>query len=313
MIPPLSHSSSQTLSGNNRSSYRLRLLTILVICCGCGAAADAQTDQSASPPAQTQTAVERTVVQTPRLQPGNPIEREIAGGQVHSYELPLSAGQYLHLVVDQRGIDLAVVVLDPAGKEVVEVDSPNGKVGPEPVLLVADEGGTWKVELRTFDKSAATGRYEIRIEALRAATDADRLTVKMEKTFAEALQFHIKGSAEALEKAVLKYMEAERLAREIGNQKRIAYALNQIGVIYSSRGALQDAVGRFQEALRICRGLGDRKCEVSALNSLGATYYNLGRTGQRAKQHRLGSRFAWRNSGGARLLSKGFGYRSCRE
>src|SRR5262245_44148315 len=36
------------------------------------------------------------------LEPGRPIERELAGGQSHYYRLALNAGQYLRLTVDQR-------------------------------------------------------------------------------------------------------------------------------------------------------------------------------------------------------------------
>ncbi len=72
--------------------------------------------------------------QTPRpLETGKPIERELAGGQQHLYQLSLSAGQYLHVVVEQRGIDVVVTLFGPTGQKLLEVDSPNGTQGPEPV------------------------------------------------------------------------------------------------------------------------------------------------------------------------------------
>src|SRR4029077_7303322 len=37
------------------------------------------------------------------LKPGPPIERQLAGGNAHSYNLMLIAGQYLHVVVEQKG------------------------------------------------------------------------------------------------------------------------------------------------------------------------------------------------------------------
>ena len=40
------------------------------------------------------------------LVPGVPIEREIARGETHAYQIKLAAGQYLQAVADQRGIDL---------------------------------------------------------------------------------------------------------------------------------------------------------------------------------------------------------------
>src|SRR5215475_6915429 len=37
------------------------------------------------------------------LQPGKPVERELSGGQSHSYKITMISGQYLHVVVEQRG------------------------------------------------------------------------------------------------------------------------------------------------------------------------------------------------------------------
>src|SRR5262245_3929002 len=39
------------------------------------------------------------------LEPGKPVERELSGGQSHSYKITLVPGQYLRIEVEQRGID----------------------------------------------------------------------------------------------------------------------------------------------------------------------------------------------------------------
>src|SRR5262249_42228438 len=46
--------------------------------------------------------------ETDSLEPGKPIERELSGGQTHSYKITMISGQYLQVVVAQRGIDVAV-------------------------------------------------------------------------------------------------------------------------------------------------------------------------------------------------------------
>ena len=67
--------------------------------------------------------------QVRRLEPGKPIERELAGGQVHAYQLWLTAGQYTHLVVEQRSIDIVALLFGPDGKKLVEVDRWNTTSG----------------------------------------------------------------------------------------------------------------------------------------------------------------------------------------
>src|SRR5947209_122182 len=54
------------------------------------------------------------------LQPGKPIERELSGGRSHSYKIAMISGQYLHIAVEQRGIDVAVALFAPDGKKIGE-------------------------------------------------------------------------------------------------------------------------------------------------------------------------------------------------
>src|SRR5262245_36434786 len=61
--------------------------------------------------------------QAQQLVQGKPIERELAGGQSHTYQITLNAGQYVKLVVDQRGIDVSVSIFSPDGKPITEANS----------------------------------------------------------------------------------------------------------------------------------------------------------------------------------------------
>src|SRR5262249_42750833 len=57
------------------------------------------------------------------LEPGKPVERELSGGQSHSYKITMISGQYLRVVVGQRGIDVAVALITPDDKKIIEADS----------------------------------------------------------------------------------------------------------------------------------------------------------------------------------------------
>ena len=111
------------------------------------------------------------------LEAGKPLERELAGGQSHAYQIALAAGQYLHVVAEQRGIDVVVTLFGPDGKKLTEIDSPNGPVGPEPVKWITESSGSYRLEVRSFEKEAQAGRYEVKIVDLRAATEIDRALV----------------------------------------------------------------------------------------------------------------------------------------
>src|SRR4029077_5691359 len=44
------------------------------------------------------------------LKQGYPIERGLAGGEAHTYRVTLASGQYLKVVVEQKGIDVVVTL-----------------------------------------------------------------------------------------------------------------------------------------------------------------------------------------------------------
>src|SRR5262245_54827616 len=56
------------------------------------------------------------------LQRGRPIEREIATGERHKYQITLAKNDYLSVKIEQRGIDVAVKVFSPDGKQILESD-----------------------------------------------------------------------------------------------------------------------------------------------------------------------------------------------
>lgn len=90
-----------------------------------------------------------TVIDPNQLQVGKPVERELAGGDVHSYTIQLEANQYLNAVVEQKGIDIVAAIYSPTGEKVYEVDSPNGDAGPEPIYLITQTSGTYRLEVRS--------------------------------------------------------------------------------------------------------------------------------------------------------------------
>src|SRR5829696_133764 len=81
------------------------------------------------------------------LELNKPIEKELSGGQSHSYAITLATGQYAHVVVDQHGIDVIVSFRRLDGGKIVEVDTPSDDRGPEPISLVADTGGTYLLQV----------------------------------------------------------------------------------------------------------------------------------------------------------------------
>ncbi|MBO0719756.1 MAG: tetratricopeptide repeat protein, partial [Blastocatellia bacterium] len=210
-----------------------------------------------------------------QLEPHRPIEREMSGGQSHSYQITLSSGQYFQLVVDQRGIDVVVTLFAPDGRKVSEVDSPNGTSGPETLSAITDAAGIYRIEVRSLEKTAESGRYEIKLVWLRAATTEDKYLVAAESASREAEPLRI-GNLADRRKSIVKFEEARDLFRRAGDRLGEAQALNDIGEICYSLGERQKALEKFNEALPLRRSMGYRKGEAESLNDMGVVYWSMG-------------------------------------
>ncbi|GAB3642563.1 erythromycin esterase family protein [Spirosoma arcticum] len=119
-------------------------------------------------PAVAQQPVSSTItpVEAQRLEPGNPIERELKAGETHRYTVALTEGQFLDAAVNQRGIDVMVRVVGPSSLTVAEIDSPNGDQGDELIGLEAKATGTYRIDVSSLEKDARPGRYEVRVNAV---------------------------------------------------------------------------------------------------------------------------------------------------
>jgi CHAT domain-containing protein/tetratricopeptide (TPR) repeat protein len=209
------------------------------------------------------------------LEPGKPIQRELSGGQTHSYKITMISGQYLRVVVDQRGIDVAVALFTPDGKMISEVDGEPVVEGSEAVSAIAEANGAYLIEVRSSEKTARSGRFEIKVEELRAATAEDKYRVAGEAIFREAVQQQ-NGTLEAKRKSIEKYHEALELYRRAGDRKWEAETLNYVGVAYYLLGEMRKALDKYNEALPLRRAVGDRRGEAQTLSNIGVIHRSLG-------------------------------------
>jgi CHAT domain-containing protein/Tfp pilus assembly protein PilF len=208
------------------------------------------------------------------LELGQPIEREISGGQKHAYRLDLSAGQYAKLDVEQRGIDVVVRLFGPDGTSITEVDAESRLLGQEILELVAEGTGVFKIEIEPKYKSVPPGRYEIRVLELRGANKED-------SELDEARRLHTQARRDY---AASKYDEAIRTEekslnireRILGaNNLDVAESLFARGLYCRNAGDIPRAEDSYLRALAIReKALGAEHPDVSlVLNNLGYLYY----------------------------------------
>ena len=106
---------------------------------------------------------------------GKSIERELLGATSHSYRVRVASGEYIRLIVDKRDLDILVKVFAQDSQKIHEFTS--RRYGPTEVSWVAKSSGICRLDLGQLEASARAGRYELRIETIRAATPQDAISV----------------------------------------------------------------------------------------------------------------------------------------
>src|SRR5262249_21531653 len=202
------------------------------------------------------------------LEKGKPIEREIAAGQTEQYRITLAEGEYVWVVVEQKDMDVVVVLLGPDGKKLDEVDSQNIRQGTEILSFIATLSGSYRVEVHP-PKEAAAGRYEIKLAELRTATRQDQNRMMAEKAYRQGQSLRAEATAQSFTKAIEKYQEALEVFRDIGDRREEATTLNHIALGDDSLRERQKALDYYNQALPLTRAVGDRRGEAETLINIG--------------------------------------------
>ncbi|HEX7330636.1 MAG TPA: CHAT domain-containing tetratricopeptide repeat protein [Pyrinomonadaceae bacterium] len=214
------------------------------------------------------------------LERGKPIERSIAAGEAQTYTLTMTSGQYAHLAVDQRGVDVVVSIFAPDGTKLVEVDGPTGNSGLEPVSLVAQATGAYRVEVLSTSPKLP-GRYELKLEELRTATEPDRSRVAAQKLFTEAKALRNQRTQESYQQAIEQYQASLAIWHNLDDKLMEAFTLHEVGMIYGDIGQYQKAIDAHSRAAALYREMKVPKGEADVLVNIGWVFGELGDTQNR--------------------------------
>jgi CHAT domain-containing protein/uncharacterized protein HemY len=210
------------------------------------------------------------------LEVGHPILRDLAGGGSDSYRMKLEAGQYVRWAADQQGIDVALRVLAPGGRLITEVDSPSGTHGAEKASVVTEMAGDYQIVVKSGIAKAKPGRYEMKVEALRPATEEDRTRVKAERIFAAGEDW--RRNNKDWKGAEASYRQAFDLWRALKDGEGEATTLYRLGWMREKQGDAAAALDLFAQAIAVYRSIGDARGEAAVLNRRAGILDGQGKT-----------------------------------
>ena len=215
---------------------------------------------------------------TPRLlQRDSQIERELKGGESHSYRITLASGQFMRAVVEQRGINVVFTLSGPDGNRLSEVNNSAIAQGTESLFHVAESAGDYRLEVRAWEKDAAPGRYEVRVVEMREATAQDRTRAAAERLCDEARRVSLQGRLTDMLRARIEKLDAALpLWRAAGDSQGEADTLLSLGWNYFRLSEYQKARDYYEQALPLRRAAGDRAAEGTVIYRLGVVHGSSG-------------------------------------
>ena len=210
------------------------------------------------------------------LQAGQIVEREGKGGQTHAYQIPLNTGDFLQLEVEQRAIDLEVIIFSPAQQKLAGMDSNNGTTGPERVATIASQTGDYRIEVVSSDPAVPPGRYIIKVLQQRPATPEDRQWIKAQAAYLLGAQLRAQPVAESRRQAIPRFEEATSIWLNIGDRLMAAHALYYIASGHRNFGNRQEGLKTLLRAQEVLQAAGETRDDATLLTNLAVYSHNDG-------------------------------------
>lgn len=257
------------------------------------------------------------------LVPGIPVGRTLSRGDVSTFTVALTAGEFVAGVVVQGEADLVVSVRAPDGIDVARFDQWDR--GDERIALVAATTGLYRLEIRALKQTGRSTPFTITIELPRSPASGDgrrvaaatlategkaRFAVRDEASLRASIQlrrqalaeWRVLGDAHGAElfcligigdalRRLTEFGEAEAAYREAltlaaDDPRSRAELLNVLGVIeWSPKGDVVEARRLLEQAARLWDELGFDYGRAATLTNLAILAWEAGALDEAARQN----------------------------
>jgi CHAT domain-containing protein len=223
--------------------------------------------------------------ETTALDSGQPIERRLARGEEHRYQLTLTSGEVASIIVDQRGIDVTVQLRAADGSALADIDDESRNRGHEQVDVAAAVGGTYTIAINASPGVNSPASYAIHMAGRRAATDVDRAMQTVRTMRTGAAQLYERQRPEEAQSLLERALPlAERVWGP--DDEHVARIAADLAAIYVDFADFARAHALYDRALAILdHTLGADHPTTAFVRSRLASSYQ--RTGQRPKAEAL--------------------------
>ena len=237
------------------------------------------------------TAQENSKTETRELKANEFIEREIAGAETHLYKIILQTNEFFQVRVEQKGIDVALNLIDAEGKILTTTDSPSGNEGIEILSYISKSIGIFLLEVKSSKDKLIKGHYTIQRVVSRTATEDDRKLIESEKEQQILLETLINEvpqlinktnpstTSDSFQTTLSKTTKGLEIAQKIKSLELEALFTFFFARIYEEKGDFGMSLEFYKKALKVINVDEKKKVklkfmEIPILKKMGRIYQN---------------------------------------
>lgn len=213
--------------------------------------------------------------ESPSLNSGQLFEKNLSGGESHRYTVSFASGQFIRVVVEQRGLDVKIKLARKDGKQLAEIDLVSDVPGTESAFWLAESDIAYQIVISASDKNAR-GQYAVRLEGPRTPNEQDRKLFAGQQAFYQAEELFADNKPESRRKAAERYSDAAKQWHSAEFKSAEALALYNAGDTHNRLREFPKALDFLSQALLLQQAAKNRSAEAATLNNLGTVYSAMG-------------------------------------
>ena len=203
-----------------------------------------------------------------RLETGFILESSLAMEDDHLFTASMNTGDALYLVVDQKGSDIVLALLDPEDRPLFDVDELGSGEGREYLWFTAPREGAYAVKLTAGSGRERIDGYRFEVKNLGPASEK-------EAAYAVAFATRIKAGI-VMHRPAEVFEEALDRWRELGDPIQEAITWDRYARYCDRTADYREAAAHWECAASLFRGFGDYRRAVLTYRDLTRCYEKLG-------------------------------------
>jgi CHAT domain-containing protein len=202
----------------------------------------------------------------------NTIERQLKTGELQAYSLDLKQGQVLRLDVEEKGIDIGLVVGRLDRQESVGRTNLGSGYGRETLTYMVEQSGPFLIVIRSPSESPSSGSYKLTAHLKSNFEEIDREQIAAEKLLVEGLELGNRKTPNGFGEAIRKWQAGLALWQKIGEKYWEAYSLYLIGIAQMKSGGPKEAIETLNRSLPLWQAANAKHDEAETQQMLATLY-----------------------------------------